>query len=83
MRQVQTRLCYENGVEVPGKKIYEFHQLCHCPECVARAKKIRGSWNTVTATTKDQAKIPEILEFLGRWTCPDGEKELPTIYLEF
>jgi hypothetical protein len=77
------RICYENGNPVTGKKIYELHKYCTCPDCQNRQQIKRTPANSVTITTKDISKVDEVAEFLKNWTCEDGRRHLKTVYFQF
>ena len=82
MSDVYVRECYEGGNPVTGKKIYELHKICECNWCKNKYMG-RKRCNEVTATTKDEDKIPEIKEILKSWKCEDKTKDLPIVYLSF
>ena len=77
------RVCYERGIPVEGKEIYELHKNCRCPDCRNRTALKREPVNSITATTKDISKVDEVAEFLKNWTCEDGTMLLKTVYLHF
>ena len=83
MQEPRYRICYENGNPTTGKKIYELKKYCTCPECRYRQEIERTPSNSINITTEDIAKIDEIAEFLKKWTCENGKKQLETVYLEF
>ena len=82
MSGIYVRVCYENGNPATGKKVYELHKICDCEYCKKKFYP-RKRRNSVTATTKDENKIPEIKEFLKMWKCKDKTKDIPTEYFSF
>lgn len=83
MHKPRYRICYDNGNSTTGTKIYELYKYCTCPECRYRQQVARTPSNSISIITKDISKIDEIAEFLESWICPDGKRQLETVYLEF
>ena len=79
----KVRVCYEGGNSKTGKKIYEMHKICKCESCKNRMKLRNESRNEATASTQDETKIEEVLQFLSNWSCKDGTKKLKTEYFKF
>jgi len=79
---VMFRICYKNGTPVKGKEIYESQKLCKCYNCVNRNRYNRGTWNQVTAWTKDIARLNDLADFLKGWECK-SETPIKTTYYDF
>ena len=69
------RICYgltEDGKMDYSKPLYEFIKYCKCETCSKRLKYDRGPSNSLTITTDDINKFPEIEEMINNYTCGDN-----------
>ena len=73
---LQYRICY--GLTDDRKMDYstphyEFIKHCTCESCNRRFKYHEGIGNSLTVTTDDKAKFPEIENMINNYTCNENQ----------
>ena len=77
------RECYRGGIVKPYNRVYEFHAFCECEGCKFRYKHNNQRRNQLTVTTDSKDKFRQVEKFVRGWRCKNGNKEIPTEYVNF